>query len=74
MGQDQDTKNNFWKMLDLAWTLGYTIAIPIIIFGFAGAYADKKFDTSPIFLITGIVLSIIATVMGIYKKIKNLIN
>ena len=52
--------------------MGYTIAIPIVTLGFGGAYLDKKFSTSPLFLLIGITVSLILSGMGIYRKIKEI--
>lgn len=63
-----------WKALSLAWELGYTIAIPIVVLGFGGAYLDKKISTSPLFLLLGIGLSLVLSGIGIYRKIKEINN
>lgn len=54
--------------LKLAWELGYTIAIPLVIFALAGRFLDKKFDTSPWLLLGGILISIFISSFGVYKK------
>lgn len=61
-----------WSLLNLAWKLGYTIAVPIALLGFGGAWLDKKFATSPLFILIGIVLAIFISGIAIYRKIKNL--
>lgn len=65
-------KSPLWEALNLAWELGYLIAIPIVLLGFGGAFLDKKVDTSPLFLLVGIGLSIIISGIAVYKKIKNI--
>lgn len=67
-------KNNLWSVLNLAWELGYTIALPIAILGFGGAMLDKKVGTSPLFLLIGIALSIIVSGVAVYRKIKKINN
>lgn len=62
-------KSHLWSALNLAWELGYTIALPIVIFGFGGAWLDKKFGTSPAFLLAGIGLSVIISGVAVYRKI-----
>ena len=59
--------------MSLAWELGYVIAIPIAVLGFAGAYADRYFKSSPIFLLTGVFLSILISTIGIIKKAKEIL-
>ena len=61
-------KKNLWNSLKLATELGYTIAIPIVVMGLLGRFIDKKFDTSPIFLIVGILASIAVSSIAIYYK------
>lgn len=66
--------SNLFYLLRLGWDLGWIIALPIALLGFGGALLDKKLSTSPLFLISGILLSLIVTSVGIYKKIKQLEN
>jgi len=54
--------------LGLAWELGYTIAIPIVLFALGGSLLDKSLGTSPLFLLAGIVFSIIMTSWLVYRK------
>ena len=65
-------KNNLGSALNLAWELGYTIALPIVILGFGGAMLDKKLGTSPLFLLIGIALSIIISGVAVYRKVKTI--
>lgn len=67
-------KNNLGSALNLAWELGYTIALPIVILGFGGAMLDKKFGTSPLFLLVGIALSLIISGIAVYRKVKTINN
>lgn len=66
-------KNNLWSALNLAWKLGYAIALPIVILGFGGAVLDKKIGTPPLFLLVGIALSIVISGVAVYRKIKSII-
>lgn len=65
-------KNNLWAVINLAWELGYLIALPIAILGLGGAWLDKKMATSPLFLLLGIIFSIVISSVAIYRKIKML--
>ncbi len=58
----------------LAWELGYTIAIPLVVLAGAGRLLDRYFDTSPLFLLIGVTVSIVITVYVLYKKIKEILN
>lgn len=69
----QSQNSPLWKAMSLAWELGYVIAIPIVVLAFGGAYADKYFKSSPIFLLTGVFLSILISTIGIIKKAKEIL-
>jgi len=56
--------------LELAWNLGFIIALPVVIFGFGGAYLDKYLETSPLFVLIGFALAVIITGIGVYRKVK----
>lgn len=76
-GKDKDnSQNNQEKFspFSLAFELGYTIAIPIVALGLVGRLLDKKFDSSPVLLLAGILLSIIISSIGIYKKVVKIIG
>lgn len=56
--------------LKLVFELGYIIAIPIVLFGFGGAYADKAWGTSPWMLLLGIVFAATVSIIGVTRKIR----
>ncbi|MBI5733406.1 MAG: AtpZ/AtpI family protein [Candidatus Kerfeldbacteria bacterium] len=58
----------------LAWELGYTVAIPLVVLAGGGRLLDKYFNTSPLFLLIGVTVSIVITVYVLYKKIKEILN
>ena len=49
----------------LGLELGFIISIPLVLFLLAGIFLDKKFGTLPLFLIAGILLSAIVTIVGV---------
>lgn len=57
----------------LAWELGYTIAVPIVILALVGRFADRHFDSSPWLLVAGIVLSVFLSSALVYKKVKKIL-
>lgn len=67
-------KSNLANALNLAWQLGYTIAIPIVILGLGGAYLDKYLKTSPLFLLFGIGFSIMISSIAIVRKTKKILE
>lgn len=58
--------------LRLAWSLGYIIAIPAVVFGLGGAYLDKYLQTSPLFLLLGFALAVGLSGLGVYRKVKEI--
>jgi F0F1-type ATP synthase assembly protein I len=57
-------------LIAFAFDLGFAIVIPLVIFALGGRFLDKKFETSPLFLIIGLLISIVFTGISIYKKTK----
>lgn len=66
---DPNSKNLF-QALGLAWELGYTIAIPLVVFALLGRLADKWLGSSPWLLLVGVFLSIAITTWLVYRKTK----
>jgi F0F1-type ATP synthase assembly protein I len=63
-----------FSALKLAWDLGFTIAIPLVVFALAGRFADKKLGTSPFLLLLGILISIGLTSWLVWKKTLDIIK
>ncbi|MFA5030895.1 MAG: AtpZ/AtpI family protein [Patescibacteria group bacterium] len=61
-------KGSTFSALKLSLELGYTIAIPIVVLALVGRLLDKKFDTSPWLLITGIILSMVVSSVALVLK------
>lgn len=68
------TENNQKNLLSLAWELGYTIAVPLVLFALLGRWADRRWDTSPLLFLTGVVLAILISSYIVYKKMKDVIS
>ena len=66
--QEKREKNQAWSALSLAWQLGYSIAIPLVILALVGRLLDKKFDTSPWLLLAGVILSLVVSTFAVYYK------
>jgi F0F1-type ATP synthase assembly protein I len=71
---EKEKKSDNWSALSFAWELGYSITLPLVIFALVGRFLDKKFATSPLFLLSGIVFSIIITSIIVYRKVMSIIN
>ncbi len=63
-----------WQALNLAWELGYTIAIPLVIFALLGRWADGAFHTKPWLFLAGILLAISASSILLVRKFSRLIR
>ena len=57
--------------MGVAMQLGFSIALPLILFIVLGIFADKKLGTMPLFTIVGVLLSLVVSVMQIYQIIKS---
>ena len=57
------------SVISLAWDLGWMIAVPIVLLAFGGAVLDKKFQTSPWFLLGGIGLAFVVSAVMVYGKV-----
>ncbi len=71
------TKNNKTdkvSVFSLAFELGYVVAIPIVLLALGGRMIDKKLDSSPWFLLLGVVSAIIISTYWIYKKTTAIID
>ena len=68
MKPNNNPNNAVWDALSMAWELGYTIAIPIVVLALLGRFLDKILHTSPIFLLICIFLSIGISSYAIYIK------
>ena len=67
-------KEKSWSAVGLAWELGYTIAVPIVVFALLGRYLDKKLGTAPWLLLLGILISIAVSSWAVYKKTLDIIK
>ena len=64
----KNEEKSTWNALALAWELGYTIAVPIVVLALAGRLLDRKFGTSPWLLLAGILVSIVISTVSVYLK------
>lgn len=74
MEQEKKKQNNELmtkgQLISFAYDVGFAIIIPLVILALGGKFLDQRMGTSPLFLITGILLSLVSTTIIIYKKIK----
>lgn len=74
MDSEKPKPDKSWSAVSLAWELGYTIAVPLIVFALGGRFLDKKLGTSPFLLLLGMILAITTTSWLVYKKTKSLMD
>lgn len=58
-----------WSALGLLWSLGYAIAVPLVLCALGGRLLDRRFDTSPLFLLIGLFFSVTVSAAWVYRKI-----
>lgn len=70
---NKDTNNhqllNVWSM---AGEIGLLIAVPVVVLVLLGIKLDKLFSTTPLFIIIGIILAAIISIIGVTRKIKKI--
>jgi len=59
---------------ELAWSLGWIIAVPAALFGFGGAYLDKSLGTTPLFILLGLGVAVTLSGLGLYRKILQILS
>jgi len=79
MAEEIKSKENkdrtvFLKTLSLAWEMGYTIAGPLVVLAFLGRFLDKKYESSPIALLSGVFLAMIISGVIVFKKTKKIMD
>jgi len=80
MMESPDPKKNdgigkaLWLAVQLVWDMGWIIAIPAVLFGFGGAYVDKYFQTSPLFILLGLGLALLFSFLALKRKLKEIIK
>jgi len=70
----EEKNNSSWSAVGFAWELGYSIAIPLVLFTLGGRLLDKKLETSPWLLLSGLFISIIVTFYIVYRKLMTIIK
>jgi len=54
----------------LVLEIGYTIAIPAVVFAFGGRWLDRTYGTEPWFTIAGVLLSLPVGGYAVWRKLK----
>lgn len=56
-----------WRLAMQMVGLGWYVAVCIVLGVLAGLWLDRKFETSPVFLLAGTLLGVVAAFFGMYK-------
>lgn len=67
-------KQKLYYLISLGFQLGFSLAIPLVVCIAGGVYLDKKFLTSPLFTLIGIILGLISSGYMLYKDLQPLFN
>ena len=51
--------------------MGFTIAVPIVVFAIAGHYLDALIHTQILFLLLGLLLGLVTGIVGAYRLYKS---
>lgn len=69
---EKQERFTYRQVLSLCGQLGFIIALPVAVLAYFGAKLDKFYGTSPLFILSGMGLSIFISSITIYYKIKQL--
>lgn len=73
-GKSDNSDGGLWLGVQLAWDLGWIIAIPVVVLGLGGAYLDKYLGTSPLFILLGFILAVSLSFIGVKRKTKEIMK
>lgn len=74
MDKPNQSTGSILAMLGIVWTIGFMVAVPLVGLVLLGRYADKSFNSSPLFFLIGVVASIIISSILIFRKTAQLMN
>lgn len=63
-----------FKLAGFAFEFGYIIALPLIIFLYAGKYLDERFGTHPFLQILGLLLALTATSIWLTRRFSEILK
>ncbi|MBI2483508.1 AtpZ/AtpI family protein [Candidatus Uhrbacteria bacterium] len=74
MSRRSDRTPDIWMLLGFAGELGYTIAVPVVVLALVGRFLDRSWGTTPWLLLTGVVLAVVVSAMGVTHKIRTMLT
>lgn len=60
------------RMVSFASEFGFVIALPLVIFVFLGRWLDACYGTEKLFVLLGILLALISSIIYLSKRINNI--
>ncbi len=60
--------------LGLVRDIGFSIAIPLVLGAFAGAWLDQRFNMRPKFTLSFLIAGLLISIISLYKIVKDIIN
>lgn len=69
-----DKEPSWADSLRLVGQLGFEIALPLVGGAWGGHWLDQRFNTSPTFLLLGVVVAVILSTLLVAYKIKQLLK
>ena len=63
-----------WQAVNIAFELGYTIAVPLVLLALAGRWADSAFHTKPWLFLGGVILAMVSSSLLLVRKFSRLIR
>ncbi len=63
-------KFSFYYSISLVGQIGWSVAVPLIVFILIGVFLDKQFGTKPALTLGGLVLGMIVSFYSLYQFLK----
>ncbi len=71
---EKQQKTPLQQALLIGWELGYSIAVPIVLLALGGRLLDRHFGTSPLFLLAGILVSLVTSTFWLMRIAKRMLS
>jgi F0F1-type ATP synthase assembly protein I len=63
-----------YRVVSLAFEMGFIIALPLVIFLLLGKYLDAKFNTNPVFKIAAIILALLSATVWLTRRFEQILQ